>query len=327
MERKEDRRKAGLDDRHTDYAAKPLAEHVKDWYEALKVSVSERRQKDLRERMAKLIAVAEWKRLADITEDTVRAALAKLDIGLQTKNHYLTHVKQFLRWCVPERLPMNPLCRMKRWNVSTDRRHDRRDLTPEEQAKLIATTEAGPVRCELDGPTRAMLYDFAFATGLRRGELRSLSADSFDFDSDTPTVTVAAAYSKHRKQDVIPLPPSVAARMRTWLADGRPLWPNLTRNTAYMLRGDLKAAGIPYVVEGPDGPLFADFHSTRHTYATAVCRTDAPIKDMMAMTRHSTPDLFLKTYAKTNIWNKARVAEQLPDPRGNTGDGQMKATG
>src|SRR5262245_24956864 len=35
-----------------------------------------------------------------------------------------------------------------------------------------------------------------------------------------------------------------------------------------MLRGDLAEAGLPYVVEGPDGPLHADFHSLRHTYLT-----------------------------------------------------------
>ena len=33
-----------------------------------------------------------------------------------------------------------------------------------------------------------------------------------------------------------------------------------------MLRGDLAAAGIPYTVEGPDGPLFADFHALRHSF-------------------------------------------------------------
>jgi hypothetical protein len=29
------------------------------------------------------------------------------------------------------------------------------------------------------------------------------------------------------------------------------------------VNGDLAAAGIPYVTEGPDGPLYADFHALR----------------------------------------------------------------
>ena len=33
-----------------------------------------------------------------------------------------------------------------------------------------------------------------------------------------------------------------------------------------MLRLDLEAAGIPSTVEGPDGPLFADFRALRHSY-------------------------------------------------------------
>jgi hypothetical protein len=33
-----------------------------------------------------------------------------------------------------------------------------------------------------------------------------------------------------------------------------------------MLRLDLGDAGLPYVVEGPDGPLHADLHSLRHSF-------------------------------------------------------------
>lgn len=43
-------------------------------------------------------------------------------------------------------------------------------------------------------------------------ELASLTESSFDFDTDNPTVTVAAAYSKHRREDVLPLHPTLAAR-------------------------------------------------------------------------------------------------------------------
>ena len=41
---------------------------------------------------------------------------------------------------------------------------------------------------------------------------------------------------------------------------------------AKMLRTDLEAAQIPYVVDGPDGPLFADFHSLRHSYISLLNR-------------------------------------------------------
>ena len=40
------------------------------------------------------------------------------------------------------------------------------------------------------------------------------------------------------------------------------------RKAAVMLQIDLKVAGVPYTVPGPDGPLYGDFHSLRHTYIT-----------------------------------------------------------
>ncbi|HEY7315276.1 MAG TPA: tyrosine-type recombinase/integrase [Gemmataceae bacterium] len=242
---------------------------------------------------------------------------------MQTRNHYIQHVKQFVRWCVPDRLPFNPLAKLKGGNVNTDRRHDRRELSPEEQGKLIAVTEASHViRYKLDGPSRAMLYDLAFATGFRRGELRSLTRESFDLNAGT--VTIGAAYSKHRRQDVQPLPPGLVERLRQWFAAGRPLWPNLTQHTARMLKADLNAAGIPYVVQGPDGPLYADFHSTRHSFISAICRTDAPIKALVETARHGDPRLTLKRYAKTRLHDKANVVAQLPDPRSQRPDNQTK---
>ncbi|RDJ93367.1 hypothetical protein B4Q13_22395, partial [Lacticaseibacillus rhamnosus] len=72
------------------------------------------------------------------------------------------------------------------------------------------------VECQGDGPSRAMLYDLAFATGLRRKELASLGPASFDLDAGTGTV--AASNSKRRRQDVQPLPPAIAGRLRAWLA-------------------------------------------------------------------------------------------------------------
>ncbi len=316
LERLEDRRKAGLWDDHIEQAGRPLAEHIAEWLASLEQSgVSRRRIEDLTGRINKLISMAKWERLNDITEESLLVALRKLNVGVQTRNHYLQHVKQFVHWSVPDRLPSNPIGKLKRQNVNCDRRHDRRELTPQEQEKLISTTrESSVMRFKLNGRSRALLYQLAFATGFRRGELRSLTAESFDLDAEIPCVTVAAGYSKHRKQDNQPLPNWIVERLREWFASGGQLWPKLTKHTAKMLKGDLEAAGIAYVVRGPDGPLYADFHSTRHTFVTSVSRTQAPLKDMMEMTRHGTPELLLNVYAKTNQENKARLVQQLSDP-------------
>ncbi len=70
----------------------------------------------------------------------------------------------------------------------------------------------------MSGPERAMLYRLAVETGLRAGELRSLIRSSFQLDGDKPTVTVAAAYSKRRREDILPLRPELVEELRLFLA-------------------------------------------------------------------------------------------------------------
>jgi hypothetical protein len=68
---------------------------------------------------------------------------------------------------------------------------------------------------------------------------------------------------------VQPLPADVADELTRFLAGkpaGMPVWGGTWatgKRAAEMLRGDLSAAGIPYVVESADGPLNADFHALR----------------------------------------------------------------
>ncbi len=57
----------------------------------------------------------------------------------------------------------------------------------------------------------------------------------------------------------------------TWARDKR---------GAEMMRGDLTAAGIPYAVDGPDGPLYADFHVLRHSYLTLGGRSGIDLRTL-----------------------------------------------
>src|SRR5262245_53839716 len=98
-----------------------------------------------------------------------------------------------------------------------------------------------------------MLYAVAGYTGLRASELASLKPESFDLDAAPSTVTVQAAYSKHRRQDVLPLHPSLAALLRPWLVlkpANQPVWPGnwaKRKEAGAMLKYDLEAARIPSV--------------------------------------------------------------------------------
>src|SRR3954464_8049079 len=79
-----------------------------------------------------------------------------------------------------------------------------------------------------------------------------------------------------------------------------------------MLRADLADAGIPYVVEGPDGPLHADFHALRHSYITALGRGGVDLRTAQQLAGHSTPVLTAR-YSHRHLDDLAGAVEKLPD--------------
>ena len=100
----------------------------------------------------------------------------------------------------------DPTADLTKLNEDVDRRRERRPLSDEEAQKLIETTYASPtVFRGLTGPDRALPHMVAQRTGLRRGELRSLTVRTFDLASDPPTVAVKARDSKRRRRELLPL--------------------------------------------------------------------------------------------------------------------------
>jgi integrase len=163
-------------------------------------------------------------RLAEWLNDSRQAGRS-----IQTSNHYLVTMKAFVNWLVKDgRTGENPFRHLERGNAATDKRHDRRDLLPDELAELFEAARSGPELQKLAGADRSVLYATAAFTGLRSRELASLSPESFQLDAKTPAVTVLAGYSKRRREDTVPLHPELLTVLRPWLAGkapGSPLWP------------------------------------------------------------------------------------------------------
>jgi len=77
-------------------------------------------------------------------------------------------------------------------------------------------------------------------TGLRKGELASITVGQLDLDSDPAYLILEAADEKNREGSTIPLRADLAADLRQWLADKQRIcWKpkealrpcGLTRNT------------------------------------------------------------------------------------------------
>jgi integrase len=250
---------------------------------------------------------------------TAEALLALRGRGksIKTSNLYLAGIKQFCRWLVRDkRMPDNPLAHLEGGNVLLDRRHDRRELAEEELRGLLSGTRVSERTFRgLSGRDRYHLYATACGTGFRAGALASLTPESFDLEADPPTVTLAARRNKSRVLKVQPLPPDLTALLREYLRDrpaGQPVWPGQwADNAAEMLQADLKAVGIPYAIEGPDGPLFADFHALRHTYLTMGGRAGIDLRTLQELAGHSTP-LLTARYSHRRLYDLAGAVEKLP---------------
>jgi integrase len=271
---------------------------------------------------------------------TAEALAERLARGasVQTSNFYLQAVKQFCRWMVRDRrMGENPLAHLEASAARADRRHDRRELTEDELRRLLAAArQSGRAFRGLTGWERFHLYATACGTGFRASALASLTPESFDLDAEPPVVTLAARRNKSRVVKVQPLPPDVAGLLRGYLAGkpaGAPLWGGTWASDnkgAEMLRIDLTAAGIPYAVEGPDGPLYADFHALRHTYLTLGGRAGIDLRTLQELAGHSTPALTAR-YSHRRIYDLAgavgRLPNFLPGDGPETGVQVLKATG
>jgi integrase len=240
-------------------------------------------------------------------------------VGVETTNQYLTHLKSFCRWMVKDRrMGENPVAHLEPGNALADRRHDRRELDAGELRRLLVAARDSARRFRgLSGRDRFHLYAAACGTGFRASGLASLTPESFELDAEPPTVTLAARRNKSRKLKVQPLPPDVAGLLRGYLRErpaGEPVWDGTWargRVAADMLRIDLEAAGIPYAVEGPDGPLYADFHSLRHSYLTLGGRAGIDLRTLQELAGHSTPALTAR-YSHRRLYDLAAAVEKLP---------------
>jgi len=270
-------------------------------------------------------------------------------IGAQTFNFYLAAFKQFCRWMVRDgRASESPVAYLGGVNVKTDRRHDRRALDVEELRWLLDTTRNGPERYGMSGSERATLYRLAVETGLRAGELASLTRSSFDLDGDRPTVRVAAAYSKHRREDMLPLRPDSAADLRDFLARKLPdaLAFNLPkyRPLAEVLRDDLDAARAAWLEEAKpedrkaheesrflcyadSAGRVADFHSLRHTTGSWLAAAGVHPKVAQAVMRHSDINLTMSRYTHVFQGQESDAVAALPDLSAAPSKQSAKATG
>jgi len=328
-------------ERYAKQASRPIREHVEDFRMYHEAKQDDPRYILMLDRyVSRIIADGKAKTISDLTAGSGLRTINRFrkadNLSLRTCNSYRMAIKSFTRWAWHEkRTRSDELVMLKRFNEETDRRYIRRELQVSEVQWLLATTE-NRTRPDhrISGPDRAMAYRLALGAGLRVKEVRSLTPESFNLDGDPPTVTVLANYSKRRRQDVQPIHPSLAKMLREWLKGrpaGKPLFATMPQRTARMFHADLEAARENWLKDAgsnkeqkrreesdflkPRNRLgeVVDFHSTRHTYISAIVAGGASVKVAQELARHSTPVLTIGRYSHTRLRDVAGALESLPD--------------
>ena len=254
-------------------------------------------------------------------------------VNAQTKNYYLQAIKGLCKWAVRDgRLRESPVAYLRPIDsrkVRNDRRHERRALSVEEVTSLLKAASDGPDRHGMSGPERAMLYRLAVETGLRAGELQSLTTGSFDLDGSEPTVIVDGAYTKNAEPAAIPLRQGTAAALRMFLTGKMPSTRafNMPKKEQRLrsLKSDLAAAGVQYRLDAQRGQV-ADFHSLRHTCGTWLAAAGVHPKVIQTVMRHLTSGITMDRYIHPFRQDEVAAVASLPE-LGSTGDESAAATG
>lgn len=267
-----------------------------------------------------------------------RRAKSRKDGGLSaaSSNHYLSALRRFFTWMVrTDRASRNPLSMLALIDTAAHKKHVRRTFEPDELKLLLQYVRNAPICFGVDGESRYWLYRVASESGLRSGELRSLTVQSFDLCESSPSVTVAASYSKRRRADVMPLRTDTADGLRVFLASKLPAAPAFKMpspcNIVRMLRADMSSARTEWIEAAgthkerearerssmlkpvDDAGRVLDFHGLRVFFVSALIAGGADLKTAQDLARHSTPTLTMNTYAKRFRGTDRAAIANLPN--------------
>ena len=307
------------------------------------------------------------------------------NMSAATHNGYLEAFIAFGYWCIgkrtkngrarftgEKRLTANPFAGMPKADQKADPRRKRRALTEPELVSLLDVAQRRPLleamtvrrgkrkgqavaklrpetreRLEQLGRERALIYKSLVLTGLRRGELDSLTTGQLELDAPTPYAVLNAADEKNREGSDVPLRADLAKDLQGWLAEklerlrrdaiaaAEPVPMRLPPDTKVfnvptglvrILDRDLRLAGIP---KRDERRRTIDVHALRHTFGTHLSKGGVPLRTAQAAMRHSDPSLTANVYTDPKLLDVAGALDALPSLplEGDHGPERQRATG
>jgi integrase len=361
-----------------DHQAAPLAEHFAafDQHHQAK-GVTKIHREDTGRYLNRIATDCTFRTLADLRREALErwlALRAAEGMSARTRNAYRNALVSFCNWAVEtNRLAVNPFDPVPKANEKADPRRQRRAMIEPELVRLLAVARERPLlealtvrkgprkgeryanvraevreRLQLLGRERALIYKTLVLTGLRKGELESLTVAHLHLDDAVPYLTLDAADEKNREGNDIALRDDLAADLRDWLADklrrlqdevrqtGGPIPARLPPDTplfdvpsrlVMILNRDLRLAGIP---KRDDRGRTLDVHALRHTFGTLLSKGGVAPRTAQAAMRHSDIRLTMNTYTDPALLDVRGALDALPalplDDKATEGEA-VRATG
>ena len=244
---------------------------------------------------------------------------------------------EFGRLCVKKECGRGSTSKRAQWNrlpltlddleSAVERARERLKDNPDFAAKLDRL-----------GRERELIFKVLVLTGLRKGELKSVTVAQLELDGAMPFVVLKAADEKNREGNSLPLRADLADDLQKWMATlqnerqgatnangerialsfQREAVPSLPLDTPLftvpaglvrILDRDLRMAGI---AKRDERGRTLDVHALRGTFATLLSKGGVAPRTAQAAMRHSDIALTMQTYTDPKLLDVQGALDSLP---------------
>lgn len=353
-----ERKEVGLCDAFGTHRKAPILDHLEAFLTAMQNGTLARRRigkptagyvETARRRLTDLFRTLGAGRLEHLVQgEAEKLLLDRVREGWsdKTRDDHAALLRQFGSWLVDDlRWATNPFHRMRPTHNQASKTFRRHALTVRELEQLIAAAETRGVQqyasanpwatpehmadLQALGDERALLYQVAAYTGLRRGELHALVWGDLLL-GDAPAIDVRASTQKTKQRVRLELPrwlgellgkhrAAKGARARGPVPSSAKVFSTSYRHITEQMKLDAVWAGLGRAADESGRVLTADglvidLHSLRGSLATLAAELGMPPRLLQQHMRHSNIRLTMEVYAQVRSTAMRTEVERLPRP-------------
>ena len=285
-----------------------------------------------------------WRTARDLSRSSAEAwALRRKQArnsAPRTYNMIVAAGHAFGAWMKNEgRILHNPFDGWHKLNERVDMRRERRAMMPEELEAFLQAAEERPraqrllawptmneaaqERYREVGRERALVYRSLLTTGLRWGELRSITIAQTHLEADPPYLLLEAKNEKNRQGSNIPIRADVAAAIVAHVDKKRENRPHCMSDAEWMASPlfDMTPSGLRILNKDLEWAKLAkrdangrvlDVHALRHTFGTMLAKEGLSLVIVQKAMRHSSPELTANVYTHIGVGDILKACETLP---------------